>query len=274
MPDETDPFEGTARYYRKYRPGYSDAAIQYVRQRFGLDGTDRVLDLGCGTGQIAVPVAAFVDEVVGMDPNEAMIREARAHAAAASRPNVRFVVGSDAQLGALRGSFDLATMGRSFHWMNQDRTLAELARRTGPDGGIAILGDVEWLTHGEREWQVAVYEVVDEYVDTLPARVPASELEYDEPWDVMLADFGFVDVETQTFELERSWTAESVLGYLHSLSFCGPAMLDDDIAAFESAVRGRLEAFGREPFLEAVEERVISGWNPGRCHGSGHSVDS
>lgn len=259
MSDDPDPFEGTARYYRDYRPGYSDAAIRYVRERFELDDAHRVLDLGCGTGQIAVPIAEFVDEILGMDPNGAMLREARARAVEAGRTNVEFVVGSDAQLEALRGSFDLATMGRSFHWMDQDRTLAELARLTG---GVAILGDVEWLTHGERDWQVAVYDVIHAYIDDPPGRVLASELEYDEPWDELLADFGFRDVEKRALGSERTWSIEEIVGYLLSLSFCSPAVLGDEQASFEAALRDRLEGFDREEFVEAVEERVISGWAP------------
>lgn len=262
MAPDPDPFEGTVRYYASYRPGYSDAAIQHVRERFELDGADRVLDLGCGTGQIAVPIAAFVDQVVGMDPNVEMLREASARADAAGRENVECVVGSDAELGGLRGSFALATMGRSFHWMAQDRTLEALARLTGPDGGVAILGDVEWLTHGERDWQGAVYEVVEAFVDDPPDRVPASELEYDEPWDELLADFGYRDVETRALESERTWTVEEVVGYLLSLSFCSPAVLGADREAFEAAVRERLGEFGRETFVKDVEERVISGRAP------------
>ena len=44
--------------------------------RFRLDGTGRLLDLGCGTGQLVIPLAAHVAEAVGMDPEPEMLVEA------------------------------------------------------------------------------------------------------------------------------------------------------------------------------------------------------
>ncbi|MDP7690215.1 MAG: methyltransferase domain-containing protein, partial [Vicinamibacterales bacterium] len=36
-----------------------------------------VLELGCGTGRVSVPVARSVDDVVGLDRSDAMLRQAR-----------------------------------------------------------------------------------------------------------------------------------------------------------------------------------------------------
>ncbi|MEU1984395.1 hypothetical protein [Nocardia sp. NPDC019395] len=38
-------FEGTARHYVRYRPGYPDVFFEDLNRRFGLDGTGRLLDL-------------------------------------------------------------------------------------------------------------------------------------------------------------------------------------------------------------------------------------
>ncbi|WP_353615266.1 MULTISPECIES: class I SAM-dependent methyltransferase [unclassified Mycobacterium] len=42
----------------------------------GLDGAGRLLDLGCGTGQLALPLAGHVTEAVGVDPEADMLTEA------------------------------------------------------------------------------------------------------------------------------------------------------------------------------------------------------
>ena len=55
-----DLFRGTAWYYARYRSGYPEAFFKLVRNKFELSKVDRVLDLGCGTGQIAIPVCRFV----------------------------------------------------------------------------------------------------------------------------------------------------------------------------------------------------------------------
>ncbi|EMA39581.1 class I SAM-dependent methyltransferase [Halococcus hamelinensis] len=168
--DSATPFASAETYYADYRPGYGEPAIEYLQGRFDLDGSSRVLDLGCGAGQVAVPVAAHAGSVLGMDPNPEMLREAEARAERAGRENLDWVVGSDAELAGVEGPFDLVTMGRSFHWMDQARTLERVHELTSPGGGVALLTNREWITRGTKEWQDAVYALVGEYLADLPER--------------------------------------------------------------------------------------------------------
>lgn len=131
-----------------------------------------------------------------------MLREARERARAAGLGNLSWVVGSDAELDGLRGPFRLATTGRSFHWTDRERTLDRLRGLAEPGGGVALLDDEEWLTRGSRPWQAAVHETAARYVEDLPDRT--GPVEYDDPWDDLLAARGFRDVERVTFERERS----------------------------------------------------------------------
>ena len=96
--DSTARFDSTGAYYAEYRPGYGDRAMQYLVDRFGLDDSSRVLDLGCGAGQIAVPLSAHVGRVMGVDPNETMLEYAHERAADEERENVEWVVVSGHQV--------------------------------------------------------------------------------------------------------------------------------------------------------------------------------
>ncbi len=97
----------------------------------------RVLDVGCGTGALALRLAPKAAEVVGVELSPAMIVYARRRLAAAAVPNVTFVLGDIA--GALAGraeaSFDVATMVLVLHEMPAEarpavlREAARLARR-------------------------------------------------------------------------------------------------------------------------------------------------
>lgn len=255
-----DQFASTAEQYAVYRPEYDQRAFDYLRERFALDGEGRVLDLGCGTGRIGVALAPHIAEVVGMDPNEAMVEHARERASVVGAENTEWVVGSDADLPDRAPDLDplrLTTMGRSFHWMNQERTLDTLYDVTEPGGGVAILGDTEWVARGTADWQDAVYEVLTEFLDDPPERT--GPVEYDDPWDEKVEAHGFEDAEKVTFETDREWDADGVVGYLLSLSFCSPAVLGDDREAFETAVRERLAAFGEPPYEEEATVSVIAG---------------
>ena len=69
-------FAGTAWHYARYRPGYPDAFFADLITRFRLDGTGRLLDLGCGTGQLTLRLAAHVAEAIGIDPEPEMLSDA------------------------------------------------------------------------------------------------------------------------------------------------------------------------------------------------------
>lgn len=252
---DADPFASTESYYAEHRPGYGEAAIAYLDERFDLSGK-RVLDLGCGAGQVAVPLAARAGGVLGMDPNAGMLDQAREKAADAGRSNCHWVRGSDAELGGLTGPVRLVTMGRSFHWMDRERTLEDVHGLTDADGGVAILGDPEWLTKGTRAWQDAVYAVADQYVSELPERT--GPVEYDDPYDELLTREGFVDVETREWTVEREWTVDGVVGYVFSLSFCSPATVSEDARRFEAALRDRLAELDA-PFVQRATVAVVAG---------------
>ena len=252
-----DPFEGTETYYAEHRPAYDPAAIRYLSSRFDLSAEDRALDLGSGPGHLAVELAAHAGDVIGMDPSIEMLRQARRRAREAGRENVAWVVGSDADVDGTVAPVRLTTIGRAFHRMHGEATLQRLHRVTEPGGGVALLTDAEWLTRGTRAWQDAVYATAERYLDDLPERT--GPIEHDDPWDELLDEFGFADVETATFESEREWTVDGVVGYVFSLSFCSPARFGDDRAAFEAELRECLRERGAETFIEDAELRVVSG---------------
>lgn len=255
-PDPTERFASTEAYYAAYRPGYGDAAVDDLVDRFDVDASARVLDLGCGTGQLAVPLARRVGTVVGVDPNPRMLGFAQERAAEAGA-EVAWVEGSDASLDGLRGPFRLTVMGRAFHWTDERATLDRLREITEPGGGVAIVTDEEWLTHGRDDWQARVYDVAARFVDELPAREHPDDLAYDDPWDEMLVERGYADVDTVTFPIEREWTVDEIVGYVLSLSFCSPAVLGDEQGAFEAELRE--EFAGEGPFVQHAEVEVLSG---------------
>lgn len=256
VPDSA--FESAEEYYADHRPGYDDRVFDHLADRFDLDGNARVLDVGCGTGELAVPLAERVGEVVGLDPNGTMLDHARERAARVGVENAEWIVGSDADLSDLDGPFRLVTIGRAFHRMDRDLTLAAVSRLLEPDGGLALVGDAEWLTRGTRAWQDAVYEVAARFLDDLPERT--GPVEYDEPYDEMLRARGFQNVERVIFEGKREWTVDDAVGYLFSLSFCAPRRFDDP-EAFATALRDRLAVFD-PPLVEHVETTVVSGRPP------------
>jgi SAM-dependent methyltransferase len=122
---------------------HADLAARVRRFLAPLQGNERALDVGCGTGALAYALAPLVGEVVGVDSSEEYVATARAHAPA----GCTFVVGDAESLDVPYGDFDLVGCLRVLHHVRRpELVVSELARVTGPGGRILLadqLGDVD-----------------------------------------------------------------------------------------------------------------------------------
>lgn len=90
-----------------------------------LDGTERVLDIGCGEGKISAEVAQRLPDgsVLGIDRSTRMISFARSHFPRTERPNLGFEI-ADAAALLYRDEFDLVLSFNALHWVHdQDAVL-------------------------------------------------------------------------------------------------------------------------------------------------------
>ncbi len=244
-----DLFKGTAPYYARFRPGYPDAMIERIVAGFGLDGTGRLLDLGCGTGQLLIPLAPHVGTAIGMDPEPEMLAEAARVAEQSGITNAVWIEGGSLDLERLREQIEplrLTTIGRAFHWMDGDATLRALGSLTVSGGGVVQCGEPCEIWTGQRDWQIAVREVIQRWLGaerragsgTYAAasdRVPQSEGD-------LLARSPFSRVEFDRIAYTRQLDVEGVVGYLYSMSFASPPVLGHRRAGFERDLRESLEA--------------------------------
>ncbi len=85
--------------------------IATIRELVELDGR-RVVDVGCGDGRISFELARHGAQVVGLDPDEESVAQARDDTPAELRRRVRFDVADAAAAELPKGEFDLAV----FSW--------------------------------------------------------------------------------------------------------------------------------------------------------------
>ncbi len=262
-PNARDLFKGTAPYYARYRPGYPEAFFDHVAARFGLDGTGRLLDLGCGTGQLALPLAGRFEEVVGMDPEPEMLAEAAAGARTAGVRNATWIEGGSADLEALQprlGRFRLVTMGSSFHWMDREATSRALAGMVIPGGGIVVTGIGSFWT-GTNPWQRAVRAVIQRWLGGTRRAGGGTYAEPAERHEAVIARSPFGRLETYRLEYGRDWDIGGIVGHLYSTSFCSLAVLGARREGFEADLRRTLLAINPDGvFHEDVVLDALLAW--------------
>ncbi|MGC1676255.1 MAG: class I SAM-dependent methyltransferase, partial [Candidatus Binataceae bacterium] len=167
MSQKNDPvlYQGTAWYYSRFRPAYPAALVTVLRDKFGLDGTGRLLDLGCGPGPVAIRLAYLFEHVVAMDPQPEMLAEGRASAERAGVSNIEWIAGGSEVLARALGTFRLVTMGNSFHWMDRARTLDALYDLVIDGGGLAVVGHSAPIpAPPPTAWRVAINRVIKDYL--------------------------------------------------------------------------------------------------------------
>ena len=122
--------------------------VELVR-RYQLPAGAKILDAGCGTGEVASRLAdlfpaADVLAVDILDHHLALARERYARFA----PRLRFEHQSIFELSAPDGTFDLAVCRHVLHSVPQaDRVLKELARVTKPGGRLHVLPEDYGMLH-------------------------------------------------------------------------------------------------------------------------------
>jgi SAM-dependent methyltransferase len=97
------------------RPPYPESLIEQVASRTG-GSRARLLDLGCGTGELARRLAPLVAAITAVDRAPRMIAAAQAMAGGGA-PNIRWIVGG-VEDAAIDGTFDAALAAESFHWFD------------------------------------------------------------------------------------------------------------------------------------------------------------
>ncbi|HEX8120998.1 MAG TPA: class I SAM-dependent methyltransferase [Solirubrobacteraceae bacterium] len=135
---------------------------------------ERVLDIGCGFGDMTQQIAALVGpqgEVVGVDAAERFVETAREEAEQAGVTNARFLVGDvqTADLGEAAHDLAFSRMGTMF-FAGPVPAMRNVLRSLKPGGRLAM---VVWRQRADNDWLYKAQTIVE--------RIVSRPEEYDEP---------------------------------------------------------------------------------------------
>src|SRR5579859_284593 len=238
-------FRGTAGYYDRYRLPYPDAMAEDLARRARVSGHGRLLDLACGTGQLAFALRRWFGEVWAVDSEPDMVDLVRAKAAAAGPggDDVRPIVSSAETLHAEPGYFELAVVGNAFHRLDRDVAAGRLLGWLRPGGHLALCWSASpWI--GGQDWQQALEATLDRWRTTLGAqqRIPAGweQARQRRPDAQVLSDAGFELAGQYEFTVGHRWSLAEIAGYIRSTSFLPATVLGDQAAAFDADLAASL----------------------------------
>lgn len=245
-----DLYQGTAEFYDRYRLPYPEAMIEDLIARTEVSGRGRLLDLACGTGQLAFPLRRSFAEVWAVDREPDFVQMVQAKADALGAGNVRPVTADAETLDVEAEHFELAVVGSAFHRLDRDLVAARLLHWLRPGGWVALCwADSPHLpaASGDREWQLAFAVLLDRWQTALGAtdRVPANwaEPQRRRPDAQVLSEAGFETGGRHEFRIEHRWSLTELAGWVRSTSFLSPSVLGDRAAAFDNDLADALGPF-------------------------------
>lgn len=124
--------------YSEFARRYLPMAGQLV-EAVGVDSANHVLDIGCGTGNVAITAARHGVAVTGMDIAPSMLEQARTNAEIAAVGNIEWQEGNATDLPFEADAFDVV-MSNLGHMYGDppERTTNEILRVTRPDGRVGF----------------------------------------------------------------------------------------------------------------------------------------
>ena len=234
---QLDAWDGNeGRFWAEHAEQFDRAVVRYDAPLFdaaAIGPTDRVLDIGCGSGGTSRSAARRAPQgsVVGVDLSAAMLEAGRGAAAVEGLTGVKFLQ-ADAQIHAFRpGAFDVVVSRTGGMFFGDPvAAWANIGRALRPGGRLAMLA---WQPLDANEWITAIRTALATG-RTLPAPPPEAPgpFAFGEPDRVrgVLGAAGFADVEVHGLT-EPMWfgaDAEQAVAFVLGVSGWMLDGLDDD----------------------------------------------
>ncbi len=228
-----------AKSYR-LRPPYPPETFQFL-SKLAADTPRIVLDVGCGTGDIARHIVDLVERVDAVDFSEPMIELAKS-LPKGDNQNIRWIVGRAEEV-ALQPLYSLIIGGESLHWMDWDVVFPRFRNMISPQGYLAIVErDEEPLP-----WKDDLQEIIKKF-STNPSYQP-----YD-----MIAEWqrrGLFEKsgEKRTASVSFTQLLEEYVESFHSMSsLTRNSMGDHNAKEFDQEVRRTVIQYSHDPRVERM----------------------
>lgn len=193
-------------------------------EQMGIKSGDHVLDVGCGTGRMAIHVSGIVGRsgsVLGIDPSPYRIAVAEQKLKTNNITNVRFEIGRGEDIGSLSAdAFDHVYFCSVFHWVeDKPAALAGSYRILKPGGSIG-------MTTGDRDEPSTIRGITNKVLDRPPykGQVKLSE-DASKPvtmkeLEALLSAAGFTDIDVKHRPVNKLFpTPEKAFEFNEASSF-------------------------------------------------------
>ena len=219
-------FGRAAAAYERGRPGYPQAAIDWMVDQLGITPISTVVDLGAGTGKFSRMMRSTGARVIAIEPVAAMRVELTSAA-----PDVEVVAGTAEAISCADASVDVVTAAQAFHWFAGPVALNEIHRVLRPAGGLGLI----WNRRDKRD---PLQAAIDAIIRPYRAEAPTHERD---PWrEPMMVSALFRPAGERQFSHEQTVDIEGLVDRVLSISFIA-TLPEDERATVRDQVRALVD---------------------------------
>ncbi|WP_243385335.1 class I SAM-dependent methyltransferase [Bacillus kexueae] len=233
-------FGRTAKDYSLFRAGYPDELYKRLRRiNIGSDGQS-ILDLGTGTGYLARRFSEQGARVTGVDISEELINAAK-ELDNEKGLKIKYVKARAEELPFHAPTFDVVTAGQCWHWFQGEKVMNEIRRVLKKNGKLVIV-HLDWLPLKDN----IVMKTEELILSYNPNWTGAGGTGVYPDWLTQVANGGFKNIETFTFDLDITYSQEAWRGRIRASAGVGASLDKETVKAFDHDLKILLESNYRE----------------------------
>jgi SAM-dependent methyltransferase len=162
----------TAEFYASCRRGFDSEGLAFIVSELRVRPESLVVDVGCGGGQLTIPLSGYARHVAGIDPEPQMLAHARDAAAAASATTITsWLLGSASDLPALVDLLggpraDAVTISNAVHFIDTRRLAQDLRSLLAAGGRVGVIANGVPIWSQDSPWSQALREFVMKRYET------------------------------------------------------------------------------------------------------------
>jgi SAM-dependent methyltransferase len=166
-------FDQAAELYNRARPGYPAELVAELAKLAGIKAGSRVLEVGCGTGQLTVPLAKHGCEIVAIDIGANMAALARRNLA--RYRSVQVMVAAFEEWPIPTEPFDALVSATAFHWLDPAVRVSKAADALRPGGTLATIA-THHIAGGDEDFFVEAQRCYEQWDPSTPVglRLPVA----------------------------------------------------------------------------------------------------
>ena len=250
------------------------ALAQALATALQLDGSGRLLDVGCGPGNFTLLMAPWFEQAIGVDADAEMLAEAERQATEAGIGNVGWWQLRAEELPPGVGRYRVISFAQSFHWMDQAAVARTALRMLEPGGACVHVHatthrgiDTDAVLPHPRPPRSAIDKLLERYLGSSgrwDKGLPPNKGDREEEVWRAAGCYRLQRIEVAGQVVER--TSDQIVAAIFSLSSSTPHLFGERRDAFEADLRQVLnEASPAGLFSEQMREIAADVWRPSKA---------